>query len=141
MDKASIKRLESHASDYGERIRKMECQMPGFARKDSWKPISFAYSFYSAKGEDVAEAVEGAEAFESEAERLVSSSFIHMDDVEVDLASRNDEEYRDWIMGQVPESDRLHWEEMFQRQKAFKESLTPAPKQALDDEVAATYGQ
>lgn len=140
MDKASIKRLKFHASDYGERIRKMERQMPGFARKDSWKPISFAYSFYSAKGEDLAEAEE-TKAFESEAERPVSSSFVHMDDVEVDLASMNDEEYQDWIMGQVPESDRLHWEEMFQRQKAFKESLTPAPKQALDDEVAATYGQ
>ncbi len=140
-DKASIKRLKSHASDYGQRIRKMERQMPDFARKDSVKPISFAYSFYFAKGEDVAESAEGTEAFESEAERPVSSSFVQVDDVDVDLESMNDEEYQDWIMGQVPESDRPHLAEMFQRQKAFKESLTPVQKQALDYEVATTYAQ
>ena len=140
-DKASIKRLKSHASDYGQRIRKIERQIPSFAMKDSVKPISFAYSFYPVKERDVVESGEGTEAFENESERPVSSSFVQMDDVEVDLASMNDEEYQDWIMGQVPESDRPHLEEMFQRQKAFKESLTPAQKQALDYEVATTYAQ
>lgn len=101
----------------------------------------FCVFFLLGKRDDVAEAAEGAEAFESEPERLVSSSFVHMDDVEVDLASMSDEKYQDWIMGQVPESDRLPLAEMFQRQKAFKESLSPAPKQALDDEVATTYAQ
>ncbi len=141
-DKASIRRLKSHASDYGQRIGKMERQMPDFARKDSWKPIFFAYSFYLVKGDDLASAEEEeTKAFESEPERLVSSSFVQMDEVEVDLASMNDEEYQDWIMGQVPEIDRPHLAEMFQRQKAFKESLTPAQKQALDYEVATTYAQ
>lgn len=140
-DKASIKRLKAHASDYGQRIRKMERQMPNFATKDSVKPISFAYSFYSVKESQPTESEEGTEAFESETERPVSSSFIQMDDAEVDLASMNDEEYQDWIMGQVPESDRPHLEEMFKRQKSFKESLTPVQKQSLDYEVATTYAQ
>ena len=140
-DKASIKRLKSHASDYGQRIRKMERQMQDFETKDSVKPISFAYSFYSVKEDNVAESAEGTEVFERKRKRPVSSSFVQMDDVEVDLASMSDEEYQDWIMGQVPESDRPHLEEMFKRQKAFKESLTPVQKQALDYEVATTYAQ
>ena len=140
-DKASIKRLKAHASDYGQRIRKMERQIPNFARKDSVKPISFEYSFYAGKEEKTVESEEGSNAFEREPKRPVSSSFVQMDDVEVDLASISDEEYQDWIMGQVPESDRPHLEEMFQRQKAFKESLTPVQKQALDYEVATTYAQ
>ena len=139
-DKASIKRLKAHASDYGQRIRKMERQMPDFAMKDSMKPISFAYSFYLVKEKDVAESADGTNAFEREAERPVSSSFVQGDE-EVDLESMSDEEYQDWIMGQVPESDRPHLEEMFQRQKAFQESLTPVQKQALDYEVATTYAQ
>lgn len=137
-DKASIKRLKAHASDYGQRIRKMERQMPSFAMKDSVKPIFFEYSFYLVKEEKTAD---GMNAFKRETKRPVSSSFVQMDDVEVDLASMNDEEYQDWIMGQVPESDRPHLEEMFKRQKAFKESLTPVQKQALDYEVATTYAQ
>ena len=104
------------------------------------KPISFAYSFYSVKEDDVAESAEGTEAFEREAERLVSSSFVQVDE-KVDLESMSDEEYQEWIMGQVPESNRPHLAEMFQRQRAFKESLTPAQKQALDYEVATTYVQ
>ena len=140
-DKASIKRLKAHASDYGQRIGKMERQITSFAMKDSVKPISFAYSFYSGKEEKLEGSEEGSNAFERETKRHVSSSFVQMDDVEVDLASMNDEEYQDWIMGQVPESDRPHLEEMFQRQKAFKESLTPVQKQALDYEVATTYSQ
>ena len=140
-DKSSIKRLKSHASDYGQRIGKMERQMPDFAMKDSMKPISFAYSFYPVKESQSTESEEGSNAFEREPKRPVSSSFVQMDDAEVDLASMNDEEYQDWIMGQVPENDRPHLEEMFQRQKAFKESLTPVQKQSLDYEVATTYMQ
>ena len=140
-DKASIKRLKSHSSDYGQRIGKMERQIPSFAMKDSVKPISFAYSFYSGKEENPAELADGSNAFERETKRHVSSSFIQMDDAEVDLASMNDEEYQGWIMGQGPESDRPHLEEMFKRQKAFKESLTTVQKQALDYEVATTYAQ
>lgn len=140
-DKASIKRLKAHASDYGQRIRKMERQIPSFARKDSVKPISFEFSFYSGEEEKTVESEEGSNAFERETKPPVSSSFVQMDEVEVDLASMNDEEYQDWVMGQVPESDRPHLAEMFQRQKAFKESLTPAQKQALDYEVATTYAQ
>lgn len=140
-DKASIKRLKASASDYGQRIRKMERQIPSFAMKDSVKPISFEYSFYPAKEEKTAESEEGSNAFERETEHPVSSSFVQMDDVEIDLASMNDEEYQEWIMGQVPESDRPHLEEMFKRQNAFKESLTPVQKQALAYEVATTYAQ
>lgn len=140
-DKASIKRLKSHASDYGQRIRKMERQMPSFAMKDSVKPISFEYSFYSGKESQSTESEEGTNTFERETKQPVSSSFVQMDNAEVDLASMSDEEYQDWVMGQVPESDRPHLEEMFKRQKAFKESLTPVQKQALDYEVATTYAQ
>lgn len=86
-DKASIKRLKAHASDYGQRIRKMERQIPSFAMKDSVKPISFEYSFYSGKEEETVESEEGSNAFEREPKRPVSSSFVQMDDVEVDLAS------------------------------------------------------
>ena len=139
-DKASIKRLKSYASDYGQRIQDLERQMPDFARKDSVNPISFEYSFYSAKEEKLEGSAEGTEAFESHSERPVSSSFVQVDE-EVDLESMSDEEYQDWVMGQVPESDRPHLEEMFQRQRAFKESLTPVQKQALDYEVATTYAQ
>lgn len=133
-DKASIRRLKSHASDYGQGIRKMECQMPSFARKDSGKPLSFA------KGDDLAsaEAAEGAETFESGAERLVSSSLIQMDDVEVDLASMNDEEYQSMVLEHGKTSDRQLVDQHFQQENAFKASLTPAQKQALDYEVATT---
>ena len=140
-DKASIKRLKSQVSDHGQRIGKIERQISSFAMKDSVKPISFAYSFYPVKEEKTVESADGTNAFERETKRPVSSSFVQMDDAEVDLASMNDEEYQDWIIGQVPESDRPHLEEMFQRQKAFKESLTPVQKQSLDYEVATTYAQ